>query len=116
MSEHDEQVAFIAWTELQKQVYPHVNRFFAVPNGGQRHKAVATKMKAEGVKAGVPDLLLLLPRGGYHGLVIEMKYGKNNITDSQSDWLDFLASQGYYTAICWGCDEAIQATVDYYDL
>lgn len=33
--------------------------FFAVPNGGARHPAVAAKLKATGTRRGVPDLSLV---------------------------------------------------------
>ena len=116
MTEHLEQCAVIEWCELQRMVYPHVDRIFAIPNGGHRHKAVAAKMKREGVKAGVPDLFLPFPCGGYRGLFIEMKYGKNKPTDSQKDWIDFLARQGYCTAVCWGAGDAIETIQDYYGM
>lgn len=116
MSEHEEQKAVIQWCEMQKNIYPHVDRIFAIPNGGHRHKAVAGKMKAEGVKAGVPDLMLPVARGGYHGLFIEMKFGRNKPTESQRDWLDFLATQGYCIATCWDRDDAIETLIDYYEM
>ena len=46
---------------------------FAVPNGGGRSRIEAGIMKAEGVTAGVSDLILLEARGGYGSLCIEMK-------------------------------------------
>lgn len=33
--------------------------FFAVPNGGWRNPVVAAKLKAEGVRSGVSDLIIL---------------------------------------------------------
>lgn len=116
MSEHLEQCAVIEWAEMQKLVYPHVDRLHAIPNGGKRHIGTARKMKAEGLKSGVPDLFLPVPLGGYHGLYIEMKYGKNKPTAKQADWLDFLASVGYCTVVCWSSIEAIESIVDYYDM
>jgi len=55
---------------------------------------------AEGVKRGVPDVFLPVARGGYHGLWIEMKYGKNKTTSNQKWWLNELKDQGYKTAVC----------------
>lgn len=49
---------------------------FAVPNGGSRNAVEARILKAEGVVAGVADLILLVPRSGYGSLCIEMKIGK----------------------------------------
>ena len=95
---------------------PHIERMFAVPNGGKRNISVARKMKAEGLKPGVPDIFLPVARGGYHGLFIEMKYRTNKPSDLQVKWLDYLASAGYCTAVCWGCDDAIETIQDYYSM
>lgn len=46
---------------------------FAVPNGGGRSRIEAGIMKAEGVTAGVSDLILLEGHGGYGALCIELK-------------------------------------------
>ena len=77
MTEHEEQVALMRLVEMHKGRWPELGMLFAVPNGGDRNMLVAKKLKAEGVKKGVPDLCLPLPRGGYHGLYIEMKRQKN---------------------------------------
>lgn len=61
--------------------YHHL--FFAVPNGGSRNPIEGARLKAEGVVAGVADMLLLVPNHQYHGLCIEFKYGKGRQQDSQ---------------------------------
>lgn len=73
MTEHEEQKALIEWSAWMSNARPELSLMFAVPNGGDRHPAVAAKLKAEGVKAGVPDIFLPVPRNGYHGLFIELK-------------------------------------------
>jgi len=109
-SEHDEQVALIQWAD---SVGGAVGLLFAIPNGGQRHPAVAAKLKAEGVRAGVPDLFLPVARGGYNGLFIEMKVGKNKPTDSQKEWMRALMRREYAFAICYGAEEAIDTIQEY---
>ena len=52
--EHIEQVNFVNWFEYN---YPTI-KIIAVPNGGKRAISVAKKLKAEGVKRGVPDLFI----------------------------------------------------------
>jgi len=106
MSEHDEQVALFQWAEYNLIHHPELWLLHAIPNGGHRHAAVGKRLKAEGVKAGVPDMFLPVARGEYHGLYIEMKYGKNKTTDAQREWLNRLAAEGYLTAVCWGWTEA----------
>ena len=113
MSEHAEQAAFITWCAYNEARFPELAWMYAIPNGGHRHKAVAAKMKAEGAKAGVLDLCLPVPRGPYHGLYLETKYGKNKPSPEQERWIAFLRSQGHYVEVCWGCEELIRATEKY---
>lgn len=109
--EHNEQVVFVQYLE---RVYPAV-RFFAVPNAGQRHPAVAAKMKAEGMSPGVPDMVIPTARGGYFGLYIEMKkqqrkgWPKPTTRGNQQDWILYLYSEGYKAVVCYGAGEAITA-------
>jgi len=82
-------------------------------NGGLRGKAEAARLKAEGVKAGVPDLCIPIARGGYHGLFVEMKFGRNKPTDEQMKWLSTLERNGYMATVCWGAEEAIAVIEQY---
>lgn len=86
---------------------------FAIPNGGQRHQVVAAKMKREGVLSGVPDLLLARPCGKYHGLWVEMKYGKNTLTENQRKMFALLTEQGYKCVEVRSVEEFIEVTEDY---
>jgi hypothetical protein len=45
-------------------------------------------------------------RGGFNGLFIEMKVGKNEPTDNQEEWLIGLKEQGYHTAVCYNWIQA----------
>ena len=103
MSEHDEQKALIQWCDFKG--YPY-DLIYANANGGKRHIGTAKKLKAEGVKAGIPDLFLPFPNDGYHGLYIEMKFGKGSLTDNQKIWIGRLENEGYCCSTCWGWDEA----------
>jgi hypothetical protein len=84
-----------------------------IPNGGHRSKTTAIRLKAEGVKAGVPDICLPVPVGGFHGLYIELKAGKNKTTAEQDKWLDALTDNGYFAAVCYGWQAASKAIIDY---
>lgn len=46
---------------------------FAVPNGGSRNKIEAKNMKCQGVKRGVADVILQIPKKGYASLCLEFK-------------------------------------------
>ena len=113
--EHHEQAALIAWSELNLVKYPQLKWLFAVPNGGHRHKSVAAKLKKEGVKPGVPDLLLPVPSINmeYIGLAIEMKAKNGRTSPGQKEWLTGLQSNGWKTAVCYSWIEAKQVIEDY---
>jgi hypothetical protein len=113
MSEHDEQVALFRWARMREDLYPELEMLYAVPNGGHRHKAVAAKLKAEGVKAGVLDVNLDIARGPYHGLRGEMKYGKNTTTPMQDNWIYRYEKWGYKTGVWYSWLEAARAICDY---
>ncbi|MEG0694065.1 MAG: VRR-NUC domain-containing protein, partial [Oscillospiraceae bacterium] len=66
-----------------------------------------------GVKAGICDLFLPYPYKEYAGLYIEMKYGKNKLSEYQEQFIDFAARSGYKTAVCYTADEAIKTIEEY---
>lgn len=101
--------------ELQPR-FPEAALLFAIPNGGHRHKSVAAKLKAEGVKAGVPDLCLPVARGGYFGLYIEMKAENGRVRTEQAGWLTALKEQGYATQVAFSDDDALAALDNYLGL
>ena len=112
-SEATEQIRVINWSRAYSSDFPELRLLYHVPNGGSRNQLEAQNLKAQGVKAGVPDLCLPVPRGIYHGLYIEMKYGKNKPTEKQEWWLSELTIKGYKTAVCYGADEAMDEIADY---
>lgn len=114
MTEHDLQASIIAECNLRANQNPIWGKIFAVPNGGDRNLLVAKKLKAEGVRRGVPDLMLLAPRRGYHGLVIELKVGRNRPTQEQSEWLQWFASQGYYAVTAYDDSAVAIAVIEWY--
>lgn len=112
--EHEHQKALFIWWALESGRRGIDHRLmWATPNGGFRHFSVAKKLKAEGVKAGVPDIFLAIPSQGYHGIFIELKAPKGRVSINQSDMLDLLRSKGYVGRVCYGWDEARTAIESY---
>lgn len=111
--EHQEQKKLIEWTAYNLGKYPELRWLFAIPNGGQRHIKVASKMKAEGVKAGVWDLFLPVAKEGYHGLFIEMKIKPNKLNDNQVEFQEFIDKQGYKSVVCYSWGEAQEELINY---
>jgi hypothetical protein len=113
MSEHEEQVALFEWAEMSMSMYPELENMFAIPNGGKRNVTVARKLKDEGVKAGVLDVLLAVPNHKYHGLWIEMKYGKNKLSELQLIWKERLEKYGYKVVVCYFWYDAVEEIKKY---
>ncbi len=126
--EHDEQVKVFEWAEIMSSKMPELKLLFAIPNGAfyGGHWSVANRMKAEGVKSGVPDIFLPISKSEVRvvgwdgeidnqwcGLWIEMKAGKNKVSPEQEWWLEQLAKQGYLTRVCYSAEEAISEIEEY---
>lgn len=115
--EHKEQVKFVQWTKRNAEKHPELALLFAIPNGGKRHIAVASKMKLEGVKAGVPDLFLPVPRHEKHGLFIEMKRKDGGaLSEVQKVWKKLLKEQGFGYGLAHGFEEAKYIIRRYLDI
>lgn len=112
-TEHAQQVALFAWAALQFSQYPELKLMFAIPNGGERNKIVAAHLKAEGVKSGVPDIFLPVPRGTYHGLFIELKKVGGSAQASQKDFIAALQRNGYGACVCVGYEAAKDTILSY---
>lgn len=115
-SEDTEQVVVIQWARFQEQVHPELRLLHHCPNGGSRNKVEAAKLKQMGVKAGIPDLHLPVPKGIYNGLYIEMKYGNGSIQKTQREFLKAAAKYGHYCCVCYGAEEAIGVLREYMNL
>lgn len=108
-----EQIALFEWAVMQQGKYPELAMMFHVPNGGSRNELEAANLKRQGVKAGVLDVWLPVPRGGFHGLVIEMKAGKNKPTQEQLWWIANLIKQGYYVSVSYSWKDAADKILNY---
>ena len=114
--EHREQVALVEWAALITPRCPALALLFAVPNGSERHPVVAAKLKAEGVRPGVPDLWLPVARGGFHGLVIELKAPGGRTSPDQDWWLHELSAAGWHVMVCHGWQQAARVVATYLGL
>lgn len=118
-SESSHQKALFAQCAIKRlenpQKYACLRWLHAIPNGGARDSTTAARMKAEGARAGVLDICLPFPNKQFHGLYIEMKApGKiKNLSKEQEEFIEYLQSVGYQTAVCdhW---EGAWATIEYY--
>jgi len=111
--EFEEQEALFQWAAIQSGNHPELEWLFHIPNGGFRHKATAAALKRQGVKPGVLDLCLPVPRKGFHGLYIELKRLGEKPSPRQNRWLLFLCEQGYKAVVAVGWVEAAEILLEY---
>lgn len=70
-------------------------------------------LKDMGVRKGVADLFIALPRKGFCGAWIEIKSEKGRVSEEQRQFLTDMSQQGYFTQIVYSIDEGIKAIKDY---
>ena len=94
--------------------WPDLDLLYAIPNGARTTMGVAKKLRAEGLKRGVPDLCLPVSRGGYHALYIEMKRQKlGQLSPEQRRWGDLLRAKGNLVVVAKGADRATELLAAY---
>lgn len=92
--EHHLQAACVRWFRLAHPAIAHA--LFAVPNGGRRDAVTGARLKAEGVLAGVADLILLRSNAHHGALLIEMKTEKGRQSTAQKEWQRRITERGEY--------------------
>lgn len=123
-SEDGEQAAIFCWAASNCWQYPVLKWMHAIPNGGQRYIAEATKMVAAGLRKGVLDIFLPCPiqtewAVQYAGLYIEIKVEKRRkqknggLTDEQIEFIEYAEKMGYYCKVCYGWIEARDIIIKY---
>jgi len=93
---------FIAWRNMFRREYMILNSVFAVPNGIWTFKAVAAAMVAQGMTAGIPDIICLAPSsdGKYNALLIEFKNETGELTKEQKFFIKFFSDLGSRAEVC----------------
>ena len=109
--EDDLQAACVKWFRMQYG--PLACLLFAIPNGGNRSPREGARLKAQGVTAGVPDLLLAVVGARRAGLFLELKVGRNKPSVAQEAHMVLLQLQGYAVAVVYSFDEFRAAIVNH---
>lgn len=113
--EATEQTWLFEWlAQMARLKYPELALAYHIPNGGSRNAIEAARLKAQGVKAGIPDICIPVARKGFHGLYIELKRQKNGrLSDAQRDMILRLRQEGYRVEVCKGFQEAANVIEEY---
>ena len=134
--EDGEQIALFAEVANMLQAGtcpPELELLHAIPNGGARGDSAKSrairgaKLKATGVKRGIPDIFLPIAMIAsnnitkYHGLYIELKRPKTSVRsagtlqEEQEEMHVKLRNQGYCVVTCYGYKEALKTLELYYN-
>ena len=82
-------------------------------NAAQRARYMAA-LKRRGLRPGVFDLMIAIPRGKYHGMFLEMKRSKGSVTsEAQVAFCDLMTAAGYHCVIAKGYGEAVMEVEQY---
>lgn len=105
--EEDLQRACIEIANALERRRPLLKYLFHPANGGKRPKGEAGKMRAMGVKSGVPDLLLPMPSpsGQWPGMALELKGPDGRPSLDQEDWLETFVRGGWLTGLVWSVED-----------
>jgi len=101
-----------AATSILKVKYKHLN-YFHVPNEGKRTAGYNAKLKRQGLKSGVSDIIILTPNKHYRGLAIELKVRTGKTSDNQKAFLLQCLSDGYYACVCYSTDSLLDILARY---
>ena len=123
-SEDGHQAALFCWAAANVGRWPELKWLHAIPNGGSRHIAEATKMVAGGLRSGIWDVFLPLPiqtewAKMYAGLYMEMKIEKRRkeknggLSDDQVEFGEYAERMGYYCKVCYSWEETIDILIKY---
>lgn len=69
-----------------------------------------------GMKSGVSDFSINHPAGRYNGCWLEMKApGRtwSHVSDSQQEWLEEMGTAGFFPAVAYGYDHAVEIVTAY---
>lgn len=118
LKEHDVQVQLFNWMAY----HPKLQNAFAIPNANaaisklprNQKFALNRYMKAEGRRAGVPDIFIPVAMGNYHGMFVELKKEKGGVlSKDQKEWIKKLNEAGYYSVVARGFDNAKKEIENY---
>lgn len=109
-------------SDIQTEFFEKVKLFFpklpdklifAIPNGGSRNLIEARNLKLQGVKPGVSDVILLIPKKGFASLCMEFKTQTGKQSDEQKEFQRQAEACGSKYVIVRSVAEAIEATKEY---
>src|SRR5690242_17575374 len=105
-----------AWADVAANRTPELKLLHAIPNYARVSPRWGAWMKAEGKRAGVPDVHLPVRKGVYSSLYIELKVKPNKESATQRIWRESLNDAGNLAVLCYGWLEARDVLEAYVNL
>lgn len=113
-TEADEQKALFEWAKYNERRYPALELLIHIPNEGKRSWRAGRELKAQGLKPGVPDIVLPVPNLHHIALWIEMKRRKEGrVSEAQKRMMFALKKYGNMAVVCYGWEEARDVILNY---
>jgi hypothetical protein len=112
--ESDLQMQCVKWFAYQHQALRPL--LFSVPNGGRRDARTGAILKAEGVHAGVADMILFVPNKCHHALCIEMKTATGSQSKLQKEWQAAVEAMDYKYVVCRSLDDFMREVTEYLNM
>lgn len=120
-TEHAHQTAFFCalsspqlyLTDFPEAVWEVFKLAHAIPSGGARDVVTAGRLKAEGVRPGVPDVCIPVARRNYHALYLEFKKLdrvnslRGGLSEAQTHFKDLLERHGNCVVPTYGWEHGI---------
>lgn len=105
------QIGVLRWVDA---TFPEIAHLVMASAGGVRTSmSQAVKMKSMGYRKGTPDIFVAVPKGGRHGLFLELKAIGGKASPEQKIMLANLQAQGYAAAVVVGFEQ-VKATLTAY--
>lgn len=104
-SESDMQIHLFQWVDMLSASHPWMSTIFHPANGGHRHISTAERLKREGVRPGIPDVIIpkaIINEDGqlqYVGMALELKITGNRLSKAQAIMLNQLIKQRWLVIV-----------------
>ena len=121
--EHNSQVELFQWASIMEGQIPALKNMYANTNAQKfgdasniRKMRTIIRLREEGQRAGIPDITLAFPHGGFHGMYLEMKAGRNKTSPAQNEWIARLQQAGYMCVVAYSFEEAKREILAYLEV
>jgi hypothetical protein len=108
--------ALMEWVSINPLTKQFKDFFIHCPNEGKRSYSYARRLNAIGMRKGVADIFIAVPRRGYGGCWIELKSKKGKLNPDQERFLKDMSSHNYSTYVCYSFEEAVKTISWYFQL